>query len=273
MEKQQTVIRPAAGFSLNLYELWKYRELFYFFTWRDIKVKYKQTYLGVAWALLQPLALMLLFTFVLARNFPVATGGMPYEIFSLSGLILWNLAYSSISGASESMIQQSNIIKKIYFPRLIIPCSSLLTALFDFLLAFVVFIVFCILYGQPVALSALYCFPLGILMVLCAAFGLGTFLSALNVQYRDFRYVVPFLLQLLFFGSQIIYPLSNVGPSWLRYLLAVNPVNGAIELFRLPLGHSYDPVIVLTGLASAFIFTFTGLIYFRKSEAYFADLA
>jgi lipopolysaccharide transport system permease protein len=273
MDKLRTVIRPASGFSLNMEELRNYRELFYFFTWRDIKVKYKQTYLGVAWALIQPLALMLLFTFVLARNFQVNTGGMPYEIFSLSGLILWNLAYSSIAGASESMIQQSNIIKKIYFPRLIIPCSSVLTSFFDFLLAFTVFLIFCLFYRQPVSWEAVYYFPLGILLVLMSAFGIGTFLSALNVQYRDFRYVVPFLLQLMFFGSQVIYPLNNVQPEWLRWVLGLNPVNGAIELFRHPLGHSLDPVIVLAGFASAFLFTFTGLIYFRKSEAYFADLA
>src|SRR5579875_2354010 len=142
MEKIKTVIEPPSRLSFGFHELWQYRELFYFFTWRDIKVKYKQTYLGIAWALLQPLALMLLFTFVFAKNFTIDTGGVRYEAFVLAGLILWNLFHSSVSNASDSMIQQANIIKKIYFPRLIIPCTSVLAALFDFLIAFVLFLIF-----------------------------------------------------------------------------------------------------------------------------------
>ena len=148
MERIRTVIQPPSKLSFGFKELWHYHELFYFFTWRDIKVKYKQTYLGIAWALLQPLGLMLLFTFVFAKNFTFNTGGVRYEVYVLSGLILWNLFNSSVSNASDSMIQQANIIKKIYFPRLIIPCSSLLAALFDFIIAFVVFLIFCFFLKQ-----------------------------------------------------------------------------------------------------------------------------
>jgi len=272
MEKQQTIITPPAKLSFGFKELWKYRELFYFFTWRDIKVKYKQTYLGIAWAVLQPLALMLLFTFVFAKNLHLDTGNVRYEVFVLSGLILWNLFYSSVSNASDSMIQQANMIKKIYFPRLIVPSSSLLAALFDFIIAFIIFLLFCLIVQQPLQWNVIVFYPLAIVLLLLTAFGLGTFLSALNVRYRDFRYVVPFLLQFLFFGSQVIYSIHSIHQLWLKYILALNPVNGAIELFRIPFGTDYDMEVIGISIASALTITFAGLIYFRKAEAYFADL-
>ena len=229
MEKFITHIQPPKGFSLGLKELWQYRELFYFFTWRDIKVKYKQTYLGILWALLQPLGMMALFTLLFSKTWKIDTGTTAYPIFVLSGLILWNLFSSSVSHAGESMIQNANIIRKIYFPRLIIPI---------------------------------------------AGFGTGTFLAALNVKYRDFRYTIPFLLQVLFFSSQVIYPLYSVQQTWLKYLLAINPVNAAIELFRATLSnHPIDSTTISIGLTSTVIIFFVGLYYFRKTEAYFADLA
>ncbi len=200
-------IKPPSGFSLGLKELWQYRELFYFFTWRDIKVKYKQTYLGIIWALLQPLGMMVIFTFLFSKTLKIDSGNIPYPIFVLSGLILWNLFSSSVSHAGESMIQHSNIIKKIYFPRLIIPGSSILVAFFDFLMGLLIFLVLCIYFKQPISWQAIFFFPAGILIVLFASFGVGTFLAALNVKFRDFRYTIPFLLQVLFFASQIIYPI------------------------------------------------------------------
>lgn len=273
MTKFITEIRPPSGFSLGLKELWQYRELFYFFTWRDIKVKYKQTYLGILWALLQPLGMMLIFTFLFSRTWKIDTTPVQYPIFVLAGLILWNLFSTSVAGAGESMIKNSNIINKIYFPRLVIPCSSILAALFDFMMGLLIFLVFCIIYNQPVQWSAIICFPAGILITLLAAFGTGTFLSALNVKYRDVRYTIPFMLQFLFFASQVIYPLQAVQQNWLKYLLAINPVNAAIELFRQPLsGSPVDFNIVIIGSASAFLVSVIGLFYFRKTEAYFADL-
>lgn len=267
-------IKPPSGFSLGLRELWQYRELFYFFTWRDIKVKYKQTYLGVAWALLQPLGLMLIFTFLFSKTWKIDTGTVSYPIFVLAGLICWNLFSSSVSHAGESMIQNANIINKIYFPRLIIPGSAILTALFDFLMGFIIFLVFCLLYKQPVHWSALYLFPAGILIAITTAFGLGTFLAALNVKFRDFRYTMPFLLQVLFFASQVFYPLQSIQQTWLKYLLAINPMNTAIEIFRLPLtGNNLNMELLAIGLASTLLIFLTGLFYFRKTEAYFADLA
>ena len=274
MSKFTTTIHPPSGFSLGLKELWQYRELFYFFTWRDIKVKYKQTYLGILWALLQPLGMMLIFTFLFSKTWKIDTTPVQYPIFVLAGLILWNLFSASVSHAGESMIKNANIISKIYFPRLVIPCSSILVAFFDFLMGLLIFFVFCVIYKQPVHWLAVIYFPAGIILVLAAAFGTGTFLAALNVKYRDFRYTIPFLLQFLFFASQVIYPLQLVQQTWLKYILAINPVNAAIELFRHPLsGTPLDTNIIAIGVASTIFISFIGLFYFRKTEAYFADLA
>jgi lipopolysaccharide transport system permease protein len=274
MGKFITNIHPPSGFSLGLKELWQYRELFYFFTWRDIKVKYKQTYLGVLWALLQPLGMMLIFTILFSKAWKIDTSPVQYPIFVLSGLIIWNLFSASVSQAGESMLKNANIISKIYFPRLIIPCSSLLAALFDFMMGLLIFLVFCVIYKQHIHWLAIIYFPAGIILVLLAAFGTGTFLAALNVKYRDFRYTIPFLLQFLFFASQVIYPLQWVRQSWLKYILAINPVNAAIELFRTPLADvPADTNILAIGTVSAILLCFIGLFYFRKTEAYFADLA
>jgi lipopolysaccharide transport system permease protein len=273
MGKFITNIHPPSGFSLGLKELWQYRELFYFFTWRDIKVKYKQTYLGILWALLQPLGMMIIFTFLFSKTWKIDTTPVQYPIFVLAGLILWNLFSSSVSHAGESMIQNANIINKIYFPRLIIPGSSVLVALFDFMMGLIIFIVLCFVYKQAVDISAIWFFPAGIIVILIAAFGTGTFLAALNVKYRDFRYTIPFMLQVLFFASQIIYPLQSIQQSWLKYVLAINPVNTAIEFFRAPLSeNAIDTAVISIGMASTFLILLTGIYFFRKTEAYFADL-
>jgi len=273
MLQNRTVITADSRLSLRLRELWQYRELFYFFTWRDIKVKYKQTSLGIIWAVLQPLALMLLFTFVFSRNLKFESGAVRYEIFVLSGLVLWGLFHSAVAHAAESIILQSNIIKKIYFPRLIIPCSAILVSLFDFLIAFTVFLLFCVFFKQAVHWSAFYLYPAAILLIIVSAFGIGTFLSALTVKFRDFRYALPFMLQFLFFASGVIYSISSIKQAWLKTLLAINPVNGAIELFRGPLGSQTDWNVVAVSCLSALCFSITGLFYFRNTEAYFADLA
>jgi lipopolysaccharide transport system permease protein len=272
IETERTIIEPPDRLSFNFYELWKYRELFYFFAWRDIKVKYKQTYLGILWAILQPLALMLLFSFVF-KNIHPHTTRMHYEIFVLAGIIVWNFFNSAISNASDSIITHSNIIKKIYFPRLIIPASSLLTAFFDFLIALFLFMLFCGIFNEMPDFTVFLYWPLAIFQLLMSAFGIGVFLSALTLKYRDFRYVIPFALQLLFFGSQIIYSLTTVAKGNWKYLLAINPMNGIIEMFRTPFLKSMNLHIVLIGMLSTLTFTFVGLYYFRKTEAHFADIA
>lgn len=274
MDKHTLHIEPPKGLSTGFGELWRFRELLYFFTWRDIRVKYKQTFLGVTWALLQPLGMMLIFTFIFSRTLNIPSGNVPYPVFVLAGLVLWGLFSSGVSHASESMIQHANIIRKIYFPRLVIPCSAILTALFDFVMAFIIFIVICLYYKQSISMEALMFFPAGILITVVAAFGAGTFLSALNVKYRDFRYVVPFLLQLVFFSAQVIYPLSAITSPLLRNILSINPLNAAIELFRSALtGYSPDTNVVLIGTVVTLIIAMTGLLYFRKTESYFADIA
>jgi len=267
-------ITAPSGFSLGIKELWQYRELFYFFTWRDIKVKYKQTALGIGWAILQPLGLILLFSFVFSRNWKIDTGIVHYPVFVLSGLILWNLFSASVSSAGESMILNAPVIKKIYFPRLIIPCSAVLVALFDFLIGAMIFAVFCLVYRQPVHYSAFLYFPAAAFVIIVAAIGAGSFLAALNVKFRDFRYTIPFMLQFLFFASQVIFPLQQIHSTVVRHILSINPVNAAIELMRAPLyGGEIDGNIVLIGTTTSILLAVVGLFYFRKTEAYFADIA
>ena len=273
MKTTRTVIEPPKGFSFHFSELWHYRELFYFFSWRDIKVKYKQTYLGILWALIQPLALMLLFTLVFARHFSSSTGNINYNVFVLSGLILWLLFYGATSHAAESVIQQASIIRKIYFPRLIIIGSAMLTAFFDFIIAFVIFLVYALLMNQAFGWKAVLCFPAGVIVILLAAFGIGSLLASLNVKFRDFRYALPFLLQFLFFASQVVYSINEIKQPWAKMLLRLNPVNSAIELFRMGLTNGGDETTILTGLMSSLILSIAGIFYFRKTEAYFADLA
>jgi lipopolysaccharide transport system permease protein len=273
MGKFVTEIRPPSSFSLGLKELWQYRELFYFFTWRDIKVKYKQTYLGILWAVIQPLGMMLIFTFLFSRTWKIDTSPVDYRVFVLAGLILWNLFNGAVSHAGESMLKHAGIINKIYFPRLVIPSSSVLVAFFDFMMGLFIFIIFLIVYKQPVSINAILYFPAAIMLTLLAAFGLGTFLSALNVKYRDFRYTIPFGLQFLFFASQVIYPLGMIQNNVLKYVLSINPVNAAIELFRAPLsGIDADWTVVGIGLVSTILILLSGIYYFRKTESYFADL-
>ena len=274
MEQPLTHIKPPGRFSTGFREIWQYRELFYFFTWRDIKVKYKQTSLGILWAILQPLGMMLLFTLLFSKTLKFDTSPLPYPVFVLSGLILWNLFQSSVSHAGESMIQHAGIIKKIYFPRLIIPGSAVLVSLFDFLMGFFIFLVFCLVYKQAFHWYTLPFYLSGLLLLLLAAFGTGTFLAALNVKYRDFRYTIPFLLQVLFFSSQVIYPAQGVSQPVLKYVLALNPVNAAIELFRCGLtGQTPDFLLVAAGGTTTVIIFLAGLYFFRKTEAYFADIA
>lgn len=268
-------IKPKLAFSLNLKELIEYKELFYFFTWRDVKVKYKQTALGFLWAVLQPLLMMLIFTLFIGKAMKVPSDDMDYPIFAFSGLILWTVFSSGITSAGNSMISNAQIIKKIYFPRLIIPISSILVSIFDFLIAFLVFLVLMVIYQQPVDLvNAVILWPTGLVVTVIATFGPGCLLAALNVKYRDFRYVIPFLVQALLFLTPVIYPISIVSNNGLKYFLALNPMYAAITLFRIPMMKNFvDPTLLWISLLSGFFLFFIGLTYFRKTEMYFADLA
>ena len=258
----------------NFRELWKHRELFYFFTWRDIKIKYKQTVLGFLWAILQPLLMMLIFSLFFGRVITVDTKGLPYPVYVFSGLLIWNIFSLGLASASSSMVNNSLIIKKIYFPRLVIPVSSILVALFDFAMAFILFIPILLYYGQPISLNALWAWPVATIVAMFGTLGLGSWLAALNVKYRDFRYVIPFLIQVMFFVSPVIYPITLVNNPTLQYVLALSPVYAAIELFRMPITNTAPDVLLMSiSLGSSFLLLLIGLIYFWKTENFFADLA
>jgi lipopolysaccharide transport system permease protein len=268
-------IKPAGRFSLNLSELWEYRELIFFFTWRDIKVKYKQTFFGAAWAVIQPVLLMTVFTVFFARNFKIESGNIPYPVFVFSGLLLWNVFANGLSNAGNSMVSNANIIKKIYFPRLIIPISSILSAMVDFLISMAVFFLILFVYNLQRTIPAiLLALPFSLLITLCTTLGAGSFLAALNVKYRDFRYVIPFMIQILMFMTPIIYPVTTPDIEWVRTLLLLNPMTGAIELIRSAvMAVPADQSIVFIASLSSLFWLVVGIAYFRRTEYYFADLA
>jgi lipopolysaccharide transport system permease protein len=268
-------IKPKEKLTLGLSELWQYKELFYFFTWRDIKVKYKQTFLGFTWAVLQPFLMMVVFSVFFGKALNVPSENIPYPVFVFSGLLVWNVFASGITAAGNSMVSNSNIIKKIYFPRLIIPISSILVSLFDFLMAAVVFIGLILFFHVDIdAVKIISFIPLSIIVTCISTFGLGTLLAALNIKYRDFRYIIPFLVQVLLFVTPVIYPVSILSNQWLKYFLALNPMYAAVTLFRS--GFINVPMqfnLIMISLISAAILFIAGLYYFRKTESYFADLA
>lgn len=268
-------IKPQKKLSLGLNELWEYRELFYFFTLRDIKVKYKQTVLGFLWAVLQPLIMALLFSFFLGKAISSYTQlPLPYEMFALSGLVLWGIFSSGINNAGNSMVSNANIIKKIYFPRLIIPISAVLVGVFDFFMAFAVFIVYCLCKDVPFSWSGLIYFPLAVILTCIAAFGAGCFLAALNVKYRDVRYIIPFLVQFLLFVTPVIYPTNITQNVYLKGLLALNPMTAPLDIFRAGITNgviNWETDVV--SISSSLCIFIIGLVYFKKTEAYFADLA
>lgn len=270
----QYEIKPSSKLSLGLKELWEFRELFYFFTWRDIKVKYKQTSLGILWAILQPFLLMVVFSLFFGQALNVPSENTPYPIFVFSGLLIWNIFSSGLTNAANSMVSNAHIIKKIYFPRLIIPMSSILVALFDFMMALAIYIGILIYYRHPVDATIIVFLPAGILITIFTTFGLGCWLAALNVKYRDFRYVIPFLIQILLFLTPVIYPVSIIKYEWARTVLSLNPMAGAIELLRSPVsGSQLNLQLILTSAIVSIFMLFAGLFYFRKTEYYFADLA
>ncbi len=268
------IIKPQGKLSFNWRELWQYKELFYFFTWRDIKIKYKQTVLGFLWAILQPLMMMTIFTLFFGKALAIPSQNLPYPVYVFSGLIIWNLFSTGLTGASNSMVNNAPIIKKIYFPRLIIPVSSILVALFDLFITLFLFIGILLVYQQPVSWTAIFLWPLAIMIGVIATLGLGAWLAALNVKYRDFRYLIPFLVQVLFFLTPIIYPVSLLKYPVLQYVLVCSPVYAAVELFRFPLtGVLPETYFMTISLLSCLLFLLVGIFYFRSTEDFFADLA
>jgi lipopolysaccharide transport system permease protein len=268
-------IEPKRRNLLNLSELWEYRELFYFFAWRDVKVKYKQTVLGLLWVVLQPLTSVLIFSLFFGRALNIPSLGLPYPVFVFSGLLLWNLFSTSISSAGNSMISHGPIIKKIYFPRLIIPISTIIVTAVDFLIAFLLFVAMLLFYDVRFSIIDILLFwPLATALTFLGTLGIVCWLSALTVKYRDVRYIIPFGLQIALFLSPVIYPVGIIKIEWVNYILAINPMYAAITIFRLPLvgGELNYPLFLISCASTCFFFIF-GTYYFKKTESYFADLA
>jgi lipopolysaccharide transport system permease protein len=268
-------IKPAHRFSLNLKELWEYRELIFFFTWRDIKIKYKQTLLGAAWAILQPFMLMVIFTLFFSKALHIQSGDIPYPVFVYSGLMLWSIFATGLSNAGSSMVNNAHIIKKIYFPRLIIPISAILSSLIDFFMTFIVYIGILFYYHYQSAIPVLLLYlPLALLLTLLATLGFGSLLAALNLKYRDFRYIIPFMLQMLMFLTPVIYPVSIIKSEILQHVLMLNPMAGVIDLVRSALTDtSVNQVEIYYSIVVSLLLFVTGIVYFRKTEHYFADIA
>jgi len=266
------VIQPSSQWNLlNLKDIWAYRELLFFLTWRDVKVRYKQTLLGAAWAILQPLFMMIIFTIFFGRLAGVGTGGIPYPIFALAGLVPWTFFANTISASGNSLVGSAHLITKVYFPRLIVPAAAMMAGLVDFVLSFLLLVVLMIYYRVPVTSQVIF---LPALVLLTALFGLGvgTWMSALNVKYRDVRFALPFIIQLWLFVSSVILPSSAISGK-LRWVLLLNPMSGIIEGYRAALfGTPFD----WPALGIATVLTIATLFYsvysFGKAERSFADI-
>lgn len=274
------LLRPTQGWSaLNLGDLWRYRELIYFLIWRDIKVRYKQTVLGASWAIIQPFVTMIVFTIFFGGLAKMPSDNIPYPIFSYTGLLPWGLFTKAIGDAGRSMITNRSMITKVYFPRLSIPLASVLSGLVDFGLAFIVLIGMIVVYNYVPELDyqvhitpAILTLPLFILLALVTSLGVGLWLSALNVQYRDINYIIPFLTQFWLFITPIAYPSSLIPEQW-QLLYALNPMAGVVEGFRwalLGVETAPGPMLAVSSTISVILLV-SGLFYFRRMERTFAD--
>src|ERR1700739_2133969 len=267
------VIEPSRGWvALKLSELWEYRELLYFLTWREVKVRYKQTPLGAAWAIIQPLFTMLIFSLFFGKLAKVPSDRIPYPLFCLAGLVPWTFFANGLSQASNSLITSSNLISKVYFPRLTLPLSAVMSGAIDFALSFVLLVGMMAYYRQILTLRCIY-LPLFFLLAFVTALGVGLWLSALNVEYRDVRYTIPFLTQFWMFATPIAYPSSLLNEPW-RAVYGLNPMAGVVEGFRWALvgtNTAPGPVIAASSFA-AVLFLIGGAFYFRRMEKTFADV-
>jgi lipopolysaccharide transport system permease protein len=275
--EHQIVIEPSRGWlNLQLRAVWQYRELLYFLVWRDLKVRYKQTALGTAWIVLQPVASMVVFSFLFGGLLKVPSGGVPYPIFAYAALLPWNYFAQSLTRSSTSVVQSANLITKVYFPRLIIPTAGVLSGLVDFAISFVVLAVLMVVY-RVTPTWATVLLPAFLLLAMLTALGFGLWLSALNVQYRDVNHLVPFIVQIWMYVTPVIYG-SNLIPERFRFLLGLNPMTGVVEGFRWALLGSQladaqppGPIFALS-IAITVIVLVSGAIFFRRTERSFADI-
>jgi lipopolysaccharide transport system permease protein len=267
---EMTVIRPRRGWeSLQLGELWRYRELLATLALRDIRVRYKQTVLGAAWAVIQPLAQMIVFTAFFASH-GFSTEGAPAPVFYFAGLLPWQLFATSVAAAGNSLVANRGLVTKVYFPRLVIPVAAVASAVVDFAISFVVLLAI-MAFNHTVPSANIVFLPLFLLVGILAALGIGVWLSALNVEFRDVQYVIPFLVQFWLFVTPVIYPSSSVA-GFRRVLLGLNPMSGVVEAFRwCVLGRPAPGSTLLTSVASIVVVLGTGLLFFRRAERTFAD--
>ncbi len=274
------LLRPTRGLAaLNLRDLWVYRELVYFLVWRDLKVRYKQTLLGATWAILQPVVQMVIFTLLFGGVANLSSEGVPYPVFNFTALLPWGLFSKALSDAGRALVNNRNMITKVYFPRLVIPVSSVLAGLVDFAIAFGVLVVIIIYYHFAPGANfdfhftpALLTLPLFLLLTLVSALGFSLWLSAMNVIYRDVGHILPFLTQIWFFITPIVYSSSEVSPKW-QWLYALNPMTGVIEGFRWAIlgTQATPPTLLIISTLVAFVVLVSGMFYFRRMERSFAD--
>jgi lipopolysaccharide transport system permease protein len=266
-------LRPAKGWlGIDFKELWRYRELIFFLTWRDIKVRYKQAVLGIAWALLQPVLTVLIFTVVFGILLETPSQGLPYPLFAISALLPWQLFANALQRSSISLVGNANLITKIYFPRLVIPLSSVMAALVDFGVSFIVLIVMMVVYRYMPGWNLLW-LPVIILFALLTALAVGLWLSALNVQYRDVQHMVPFIVQVWMYASPIVYPIEIIPEGIWRVLYGLNPMVGVIQSYRWALlGGDRPDATMLISVLVVLVLLVSGIYYFRRMEKTFADI-
>lgn len=267
------VFQPSKGlFHLDLPAIWHYRELLYFLVWRDIKVRYKQTVLGTGWAIIQPLMMMVIFTIVFSGFAKVPSDGLPYSIFVYAALLPWTYFSEAISRGSVSVINDANLVRKIYFPRVIMPLSAALTPLADFVPAFAILVGMMVWHGLTPSWSV-FLLPAFLILALLTAVSVSLWLSALNVQYRDVKHTVPFLVQFWLYASPVVYPVSLVPDGW-RVLYSLNPMAGVIEGFRWALlgKEAPDFAVMAVSVSMVLVLLMGGLIYFTRMERTFADV-
>jgi lipopolysaccharide transport system permease protein len=273
LDRPVTSIEPAAGLlSVGLKEVWLYRELLYFLIWRDVKVRYKQTAIGAAWAVFQPLLTMLIFTAVFSRIAHVSSDGVPYPVFALAALLPWNLFSTAVSRSSISVVTESNLITKVYFPRLIVPLSATLAGIVDFAMAFLGLLALMWWYGIAPTVYVL-ALPIFLLLTLATALAVGLWLSAVNVRYRDVGHAVPFLVQMWMFASPVAYSVNAIPEKW-RLLYSLNPLAGVIEGFRWALLGVESPNTAAVALSAAVVLVLLvgGVAYFNRTSRTFADV-
>jgi lipopolysaccharide transport system permease protein len=271
---KEIVIRPLSNWILIDYEeIWRYRELLYIFSWRDIKMRYKQTLLGVLWVIFQPLVNAGVFTIFFGKLANIQSGELPYSLFVFSGLVIWSFFSNTLSKISESMVSEQNLIKKTYFPKILLPLSIILTNCVDLGLNVVILILAIFAFGYIPKISILVLLPLAVLIASVTALGLGLILTSLNVKFRDVRYILPFFIQLLLFLSPVIYPITIVGERN-KFILALNPITSAVDIVRFSFAKNsqFFPDLLIISILSSIVILFTGLWYFRRTEQFFADI-